>query len=231
MNESDLYREVGENFRYFSSWRWKLVAGYFVALAAFGYALKWAYETHPYKNGLSRFLFGCGFAFSVIMWLFEMRNRKAMRVLQDAGVTLEELIYCQAEPYGTFTAWRRKDVGKPFPFPVTHSAILDGMWVMATVFFLRMTILAPDKFGFSKLWAEWGLVWWMIGAYATGFIVSSWRSKWFECNRWLKDLEKRTGDVIVARIRFGCLWKRLFVRIVICFPGTKWGERVIAWFH
>lgn len=44
---SEVYAEVGTNYRYFLSWRHRLFAGYFAIIAALAIALSWVVKNEP----------------------------------------------------------------------------------------------------------------------------------------------------------------------------------------
>ncbi|MEE4263219.1 MAG: hypothetical protein V2I56_11050 [Desulfobacteraceae bacterium] len=82
----DAYEEAGRNYRYFLSWRERLLAGYFALLAGLFFAFSWLIKEAP---KLTWTPFAVGFILTLVMWALEYRNRDLYRVCQQTAKECE----------------------------------------------------------------------------------------------------------------------------------------------
>jgi hypothetical protein len=188
----DVYRELGINYRYFATWRWRVVMGWFLSLSAIAVAYAWAAEKE--YCGVERILWGGASLMSLTLWALEGRNRPIYRSCLVEGQKLERdaRSKCsgQQEPpeaYGYYTSVR-SSVG---PFAFTHSSILDGMWACSTMFFFLMCVFGKQCSELADFWTSSQGHWTVTvsaASFGLGMDVSRWRgiivNKKFRSHSW-----------------------------------------------
>lgn len=119
--DRDLYAEVGENYRYFLGWRYKIFAGYLTGLGALGYA----FGQTPHEH-LKTALVVAGIVLSFVFWVFDLRTRDLHTVSQHAGQRLEKR-HSLDGPYSDLDRLRylpRKTLGR-LDAVLTHGGALE----------------------------------------------------------------------------------------------------------
>lgn len=123
----DIYTEVGTNFRHFLAWRRFLFAGYFAVLAGLFQYYNWETARTSYTN---RGVLIVAIFVSLIFWLLDLRNRKLIRNVSDAGVNLERKLGLSEE--GSYSIYKNEE------HKLTHSRILTIFYIFAILWFLFM---------------------------------------------------------------------------------------------
>jgi hypothetical protein len=84
--QENRYAEVGENFRYYLTWREKLFAGFIVINGALAVAFTWLNDRYPTLT----FLLPIGGMFlSILFLLLDSRNNELFNACVEAGAELE----------------------------------------------------------------------------------------------------------------------------------------------
>jgi hypothetical protein len=141
LDPEHVYDAIGENLRYFLSWRSRLLVGYFGILAALAVAFAWLLE-HKHGELNPLVLLAAAFLTEVFKKL-EVRNRDAYRACLVAGAALElkyGIANGDVEPRNDVTAVQADDQLKDFrgiyttlrisslKTQLSHSDTLDAMF-------------------------------------------------------------------------------------------------------
>jgi hypothetical protein len=84
-----LYKEAGVNYRYFLSWRHKLMVRFFVFLAAIFVVFRWLYESNVSLKSIWLVPF-FGFFVTLALWCLDHRSKTLFRACQKTGEELEK---------------------------------------------------------------------------------------------------------------------------------------------
>jgi hypothetical protein len=127
MEIKDFYNEVGINYRYFLSWRHKLLAGYLASVAGLAIGFSWVF-THSGVKPYSWAVFILGLFISLVFWGLDYRNRDLYHACQKSGAEIE---LKQNMSSGIYTLLNEKTKKK-----ITHSIMLDIMFSLSSLGFL-----------------------------------------------------------------------------------------------
>jgi hypothetical protein len=129
ISSKDVYDHVGENLRYYLDWRAKLLAGYFVIMAAHVVELSWTLKNHPNLA----FVVPVSACLSTILFRFlDYRNRDAYRGCIEVGAAIEEQSEIQC--VGLYTNFNKEAT-------FSHSYVLDSFFVLCFIGCVAMAIL------------------------------------------------------------------------------------------
>jgi hypothetical protein len=129
-----VYEEVGENYRYFLGWRYKIPAGYLATMGGFGYAF-----TQSADEDWKTVLLLAAIQLALTFWIFDLRNRDLFNVCQIAGEKLER----RAKLHGAYTALNtlryleRPTLGRWGPV-LTHGGVFDVLVSLTLGFLLSL---------------------------------------------------------------------------------------------
>ena len=125
--DENRYTEVGENFRYYLTWREKLFAGFIVINGALAIAFTWVNDRYP---TLTFLLPIGGMLLSVLFQLLDARNSELFNACVAAGAELENP--------GTGVYTKLNVDSKTIP----HSRIIEvAVWVWAAALGAATVIL------------------------------------------------------------------------------------------
>jgi hypothetical protein len=128
----ELYKEVGTNYRYFLSWRHRLLAGYFVILAALSIAFSWLYKK---AHSLLWVTFSFGIIITVVFWALEYRNRDLYHACQNTGEQLEKNNAALDGIYLNLNKLQGKSVTHSLAINILYIATIITMIVALVCFF------------------------------------------------------------------------------------------------
>jgi hypothetical protein len=131
---NEAYEEAGRNFRYFLSWRERLLAGYFALLAGLSFAFSWLFQE---ASQLSWIPFAAGFILTLLIWALEYRNRDLYRVCQQSAKNCESGL---PEGMGMFTSISSK---KSF---IYHSTTFNVLFSMVAIALFVCTLCCLFKY-------------------------------------------------------------------------------------
>lgn len=77
-DEKKLYEECGEAWRYLSSWREKIFAGYLTVIAGLAIAFSTNASSHPVRAGI----FAAAILVSAVFWILDFRNVQLINACQ-----------------------------------------------------------------------------------------------------------------------------------------------------
>ncbi len=137
MEKKDVYNEIGTNYRYFLDWRHKLLAGYLVSVAGLAVGFSWSLTNNDTKP-ISWIILILGFIVSLVFWGLDYRNRDLYHICQRAGAKMEEIENFK-DGQGIYSALEESRS------KVSHSRVLDLMFLISTIGFLIGGILAACK--------------------------------------------------------------------------------------
>jgi len=122
INVKRAYDEIGTNYRFFLTWRHRLLGGYLAVLAGAGIAFSWSHTNNPRLLRLIQFLI-CGI--TVVFWLFDLRNRDLYHACQEAGADCERDLPPEAGIYTRLVGARRKWLTHSHAFDLLFSLVLS----------------------------------------------------------------------------------------------------------
>lgn len=137
MKKTNVYNEIGTNYRYFLDWRHKLLAGYLVTVAGLAVGFSWSLTNSDTKQ-ISWIILIVGFIITLVFWGLDYRNRDLYHMCQRAGAKLEKNEGIK-DGWGIYTALEESKS------KVSHSRVLDLMFFIATIGFLIGGIIAACK--------------------------------------------------------------------------------------
>jgi hypothetical protein len=119
------YEEVGTNYRFFLTWRHRLLAGYFIVVASMCFGIPWIWEK---DKGLLWAPFAAGMAITVVFWVLDFRNRDLYHACQKVGETLESTLPENlAGIYGALNQRKRNVLNHSRAFEILFLAALALM--------------------------------------------------------------------------------------------------------
>jgi hypothetical protein len=128
------YEEAGRNYRYFLSWRERLLAGYLALLAGLSLAFSWLLEE---AAELAWTPFAAGFFLTLVIWALEFRNRDLYRVCQQSAKACESHL---PQGAGMFTK-----MGSQEPM-VYHSTTFNILFSVVAVAMLACVIWSVCRY-------------------------------------------------------------------------------------
>jgi len=125
-----LYEENATMFRFFLTWRQRLLPGFFAVLAAIVLGYRWALPNAPNMSCVLPFI---GAGASALFWALDLRNRQLYRHASLAGSKLESSMgLAETGFYGTYREARSW---------IRHSVILSILYLGCCFLFLLLGIL------------------------------------------------------------------------------------------
>lgn len=129
MEKKDVfYIELGTNFRYFLSWRSKLLAGYLVSIAGLAIGFSWTHING--EKPFSYIILLLGVVVALMFWALDYRNRGLYRACQKAGSNIEKSEQIKNGVYTVLEGLRKPKHG------ITHSLVLNIMFGLSALVFL-----------------------------------------------------------------------------------------------
>ena len=140
IDEKDVYNQLSENYRYFLSWRQKILAGYFAILAALALGFSWVFKSMPLEA------FIVPFAAAFMTWILKMldkRNRDAYQDVIKAGGELESKINLTKEDGGAYiklqSNYDRTDMTHSKVIDIMFNSLFVGFIIIGFYIFVRFT--------------------------------------------------------------------------------------------
>jgi hypothetical protein len=134
METTDIYKEIGINYRHFNGWRDRVLAGHLIVVSGLAIAVSWAL-THEVVSVHSWLISTMGVLTSISFWALEHRNRALWRACMKTGAKIEEAenIAIGNRMYSALDASRDRKV-------VTHSAAMNFIFFSSAAFFAVVAI-------------------------------------------------------------------------------------------
>ena len=134
----DVYAEIGTNYRFFKTWRERLLAGYLAVLAGLSIAYKWTQSAEVEQSTsqlrLELAVCGAGLLITVVFWLLEFRNSDLFLDCLRSGKKCEEAANLPEE---TRVYSRILSSRKCF---VTQSRAMNLLFLLASVGIIAVAI-------------------------------------------------------------------------------------------
>ena len=125
-----VYTEANASFRYHSTWRHRMFAGYLALLFALSVIFSWLYDREPSLLWLIPLI---GFIFALMMWGLEYRNREIVKACRESGEECESKL---PEGVGFFKQLKKHEAKL-----VSHTFILDVLFGGSAVVLLIIAIM------------------------------------------------------------------------------------------
>lgn len=139
MDLKDTYSEVGTNYRFFLTWRHKLLAGFLVTIAGLAAGFSWAFTNQELKS-ISWVILLLGILITAVFWALDFRNRALYRACQNVGHEIEKSMEAnQVDKY------LYGNISKKTDSIITHSFALNLMFGITIILLIIGIIVFKCK--------------------------------------------------------------------------------------